>query len=230
MTQPRSLLLLTALALGTYPLHACKSKRGTVSDTCIQLLNCVATVASTSSGATNDTYGSESECWNDDAAADNCTAECHAVLADYFAQHPTQPSCDDGSVVGTNILFPSGAGFNYQSMVNNAQCDPEVNVSLMQLTLQSDVTPTFTWSGQINGTASGVGFESDYTSNCDVSDSTWTCVQDPVTVTVGDRTIGAFGLHGTFSTDGQASTATLAYDIGEDSGTCTQTQTMSGAQ
>ena len=223
----RPLLLLPA-ALGV--LSGCATERGTVSDTCLQLIECVDTVAATSASATNSAYGAKSECWADATSADACTAECQTALEDYHAEDPTQPACDDGVVIGSNILFPSGAHFAFQSQVNNAQCDPEINVSLVQLDLQSDVTPTFSWSGTINGTDAGAGFESDYASTCDLDGSEWTCVQDPTAVTVGDVSVGHFDFNGTFSADGSASTASLFYDIESADGTCNQSQSMSGAQ
>ncbi len=211
--------------LACNPVH-----RGTVSDTCVQLLQCVDTVAPTSAATTNSTYGASSECWADTGSAAGCTAECQSALETYHAENPTQPTCDDGVTIGSNIMFPSGAHFVYQSVVNNAQCNPEVNVSLVQLDLQSDVTPTFTWGGTINGTDAGVGFESDYASSCDLNGLDWTCVQDPTNTAVGTLTLGPLDFSGSFSADGTASTAVLSYDITDSSGTCNQTQDMSGAQ
>ncbi len=211
-------------------LGSCARPPGTVSDSCVQLLECVATVAASSSSTTNATYGGESSCWDTADAADACTAECQASLDNYHAEHPTQPACDNGVETGSNILFPSGARFIFQNEVNNAQCDPEVGVSLLEILLQSDVTPTFQWSGELHGAVGDTGFQSTYTSDCDLDDTDWTCAEDPTTVNVGDLVIGRFNLSGTFSATGESSTAVFSYDISDTSGACTQSQSMSGAQ
>lgn len=204
---------------------------GTVSDTCVALLECVATVATESSGAAQDDYGSASDCWTSDAAAESCTAGCQTALEDYHAQHPTEPACDDGVTVGSNVLFPSGARFRFTSAVAFEQCDADVRVSLVDVQLGSDVTPTFTWAGELHGAVGNTGFQSTYASDCDLDGLVWTCTDDPATVDLGDgRTLGGFGLEGRFSDDTASATATLSYTLDGADGACLQTQDLSGAQ
>lgn len=204
---------------------------GTVSDTCQAVLECVATVATESSAAANESYGSASDCWQSAAAAEDCTAACQLSLEDYHAMHPDEPACDDGIQVGTNVLFPSGARFRFQSEVNNAQCDADIRVILVEVLLEADVTPTFSWAGDINGARANTGFDTAYASECALDGSDWTCAEDPVSVDVGDGvTVSNFNLNGMFSADLESATATLSYTITTSSGPCTQSQSMSGAQ
>ena len=206
-------------------------RRGTVSDTCQSVLECVATVATESSAAANDSYGPASDCWQSASAADDCTAACQLSLEDYHAMHPDEPACDDGIEVGTNVLFPSGARFRFQTEVYNEQCDTDIRVILVEVLLESDVTPTFAWSGDINGARGNTGFDTPYASECALEGSDWTCAEDPVSVDVGDGiAIADFNLNGMFSADGESATATLSYAVATGSGSCTQSQSMSGAQ
>ncbi len=211
-------------------LFACSSAPATVSEPCVQLLECIATVAADSSATANTTYGGDSTCWETAEGAEACTAECEDALSLYHADHPTQPACDDGVETGSNILFPSGARFVFLNEVNNAQCDPEIGVSQVEVFLESDVTATFEWSGELHGAEGDTGFQSDYASSCTLNDTDWECEQDPTTVNVGDFVVGRFDLHGTFSATGETSTAVLGYDISGTSGACNQTQSMSGSQ
>lgn len=221
--------ILVALPLALL-LVSCSKPPGTVSDACVQLLECVATVAADSSSVTSQTYGGESSCWDTADAAEACTVECQDALEIYHAEHPTQSACDDGVETGSNILFPSAAGFVFQNEVNNAQCDPEVGVTLIEIRLEPAVTPTFTWSGELHGAVGDTGFQSTYASDCELDDTDWTCTEDPITTNVGDLVIGRFNLSGTFSATGETSTAVFTYDISDTSGACTQSQSMSGAQ
>lgn len=209
---------------------ACSNAPATVSEPCVQLLECIATVAADSSATANATYGGDSACWETADAAETCTAECEDTLSLYHSDHPTQPACDDGVETGSNILFPSGARFVFLNEVNNAQCDPEIGVSQVEVYLESDVTATFEWSGELHGAEGDTGFQSDYASSCTLIDTDWECVQDPTTVNVGERVVGRFDFHGTFSATGETSTAVLGYDISDASGACNQTQSMSGSQ
>lgn len=221
--KPTTLLTLLLLA-------ACGPKRGTVSETCVTLLECVATVASESNAATNEAYGAESDCWTSPEGGDSCTAECAATLEEYHGAHPTEPACDTGNELGSNVMFPSGAGFTFQSQVHNGQCDDEVGVTLVELSLTSAVTPTFTWSGEISGAWGNTPFNIAYFSECELSETDWTCLEDPVSEEVEELLVERFTFAGTFSADGTSATATLGYDLTDDTGTCTQTQMMSGAQ